>query len=139
MPGYIKRMNHMPKYVFNGKGLFRYEQPDGNPGHAIKNIPFESNIELTDSCVSLVVEPVEVAESIKPVQKETIPAMKPAPVENDDDIIGINVANFLVKINTCTQVQKLDEYLAYENGLESPRTTVLNAISSKKTKLEATE
>jgi len=138
MPGSFKRMNHMPKYVFNGKGLFRYEQPDGQPGHAIKDIPFESKHELTDSCVSLVVEPVEATETIKPVQKEAIPAMKPAPVE-DDDIIGINVANFLVKIANCTQVQVLDEYLAYENGLESPRTTVLNAIVSKRTKLEVSE
>jgi len=129
----------MPKYVFNGKGLFRYEQPDGQPGHAIKGIPFEPKNALTDPCVTLVVETVEVPEAIKPVQKETVPATKPVPVEEDDDIIGINVANFLVKITNCTQVQTLDEYLAYENGLESPRTTVLNAIASKRTKLEAAE
>jgi len=129
MPGSFKRMNHMPKYVFNGKGLFRYEQPDGQPGHAIKDIPFESKHELTDSCVSLVVEKAPEVPHKNPEIKE----------DDDDDLVGINVANFLVKINTCTQVQKLDDYLAYENGLESPRTTVLNAIASKRTKLEVSE
>lgn len=120
----------MPKYVFKGQGLFRYEQPNGEPGHAIKGIPFESKKELTDSCVCLVEEKEN---------EEGKPKMPLPKEDDDDDLVGINVANFLVKINTCAQAQKLDEYLAYENGLESPRTTVLNAIASKRTKLEATE
>ena len=117
----------MKKYIYKGHGLLRYTRPDGSMGHVAKGVEFESKNDISETTNVDVVADALPEKSVSDKGKP----QKPETVEDGDSLTGINARDFLEKIKVCDDAEMLDSYKAYEESTESPRSTVLNAITDK--------